>query len=130
MKNLTCDSFQLILSSCSPYFEEVLSGISPFQHPVLFMKDIPFWVLKSLCDFMYAGEVHIFQNKLEELLAVAEILKVIIFEFFFLVGTPETGKILQKSEFFCKKKNIYPSYTKSDKLTHLKLIFNCYFLTA
>ncbi|XP_018569988.1 longitudinals lacking protein, isoforms F/I/K/T-like isoform X2 [Anoplophora glabripennis] len=67
---------RLILSSCSPYFEEVLSGISPFQHPVLFMKDIPFWVLKSLCDFMYAGEVHIFQNKLEELLAVAETLKI------------------------------------------------------
>ncbi|KAJ8917348.1 hypothetical protein NQ315_002370 [Exocentrus adspersus] len=67
---------RLILSSCSPYFEEVLSGISPFQHPVLFMKDIPFWVLKSLCDFMYAGEVHIYQNRLEQLLAVAESLKI------------------------------------------------------
>jgi hypothetical protein len=67
---------QLILSSCSPYFEEILSGISPYQHPVLFMRDIPFWILKSLCDFMYAGEVHIFQNKLEELLTVAEALKV------------------------------------------------------
>ncbi|RZC40347.1 myoneurin-like, partial [Asbolus verrucosus] len=66
----------LILSSCSPYFEEILSGISPFQHPVLFMRDIPFWILKSLCDFMYAGEVHIFQNKLEELLTVAEALKI------------------------------------------------------
>lgn len=40
------------------------------------MKDIPFWILKSLCDFMYAGEVHIFQNKLQELLSVAEILKI------------------------------------------------------
>ncbi|KAJ8953714.1 hypothetical protein NQ314_007324 [Rhamnusium bicolor] len=72
----TLKCHRLILSSCSPYFEEVLSGISPFQHPVLFMKDIPFWILKSLCDFMYAGEVHIFQNKLEELLAVAEMLKI------------------------------------------------------
>ncbi|XP_044261462.1 uncharacterized protein LOC123009313 isoform X2 [Tribolium madens] len=73
-KTLKCH--RLILSSCSPYFEEILSGISPFQHPVLFMKDIPFWILKSLCDFMYAGEVHIFQNKLEELLTVAEALKI------------------------------------------------------
>jgi hypothetical protein len=73
-KTLKCH--RLILSSCSPYFEEILSGISPYQHPVLFMRDIPFWILKSLCDFMYAGEVHIFQNKLEELLTVAEALKV------------------------------------------------------
>lgn len=69
-------SFQVILSSCSPYFEEVLASISPYQHPVLFMKDTPFWILKSLCDFMYSGEVHILQTKLEELLAVAENLKV------------------------------------------------------
>jgi hypothetical protein len=73
-KTLKCH--RLILSSCSPYFEEILSGISPYQHPVLFMRDIPFWILKSLCDFMYAGEVHIFQNKLEELLTVAEALKI------------------------------------------------------
>lgn len=66
----------MILSSCSPYFEEVLNGIGPFQHPVLFMKDIPFWILKALCDFMYAGEVHILQDKLQELLNVATTLKV------------------------------------------------------
>lgn len=54
-----------------------MNGISPMQHPVLFLKDIPYWIVRSLCDFMYSGEVHIFQNKLEELLSVAEALKVI-----------------------------------------------------
>lgn len=68
--------FQLILSSCSVYFDEILSSITPQQHPVIFLKDIPFWILKALCDFMYAGEVHIDQSKLEELLQVAEVLKV------------------------------------------------------
>lgn len=68
----------MILSSCSPYFEEVLSGISPLQHPVLFMKDIPFWILKALCDFMYAGEVHILQDHLEDLITAANALKVIL----------------------------------------------------
>ncbi|XP_056633900.1 myb-like protein X [Diorhabda sublineata] len=72
----TLKCHRVILSSCSPYFEEVLASISPYQHPVLFMKDIPFWILKCLCDFMYSGEVHILQNKLEELLAVAEMLKI------------------------------------------------------
>lgn len=41
------------------------------------MKDVSFWVLKTLCDFMYTGEVQVLQTKLEELLTVAENLKVI-----------------------------------------------------
>ncbi|KAL1501573.1 hypothetical protein ABEB36_006872 [Hypothenemus hampei] len=73
-KTLKCH--RMILSSCSPYFETVLEGITPLQHPVLFMKDIPFWILKALCDFMYAGEVHISQDKLPELLKAAAILKI------------------------------------------------------
>ncbi|KAJ8984152.1 hypothetical protein NQ317_017803 [Molorchus minor] len=89
----TLKCHRLILSSCSPYFEEVLSGISPYQHPVLFMKDVPFWILKSLCDFMYAGEVHIYQDKLEELLAVAETLKIKG-----LAGKQECGSEEVKSE--------------------------------
>ncbi|CAG9862620.1 unnamed protein product [Phyllotreta striolata] len=72
----TLKCHKIILSSCSPYFEEVLAGISPYQHPVLFMKDVSFWALKALCDFMYAGEVNILQTKLEDLLAVAENLKI------------------------------------------------------
>ncbi|XP_066255478.1 uncharacterized protein [Euwallacea similis] len=73
-KTLKCH--RMILSSCSSYFEEILNGIMPFQHPVLFMKDIPFWALKALCDFMYAGEVHIGQDKLADLLAAANSLKI------------------------------------------------------
>lgn len=67
---------QLILSSCSGYFDELLNGISPLQHPVIFLTGVPFWVLKCLIDFMYAGEVHIEQNRLEALLKVAEMLQV------------------------------------------------------
>ncbi|XP_072392700.1 uncharacterized protein [Diabrotica undecimpunctata] len=72
----TLKCHRVILSSCSPYFEEVLASISPYQHPVLFMKDVPFWTLKCICDFMYSGEIHILQTKLDELLAIAETLKI------------------------------------------------------
>ncbi|KAF2891275.1 hypothetical protein ILUMI_14898, partial [Ignelater luminosus] len=65
----------MILSSCSTYFEEILSGITPLQHPVIILKGTPFWILKALIDFMYAGEINIDQNKLPELLDVAELLK-------------------------------------------------------
>ncbi|XP_017774394.1 PREDICTED: protein jim lovell-like isoform X2 [Nicrophorus vespilloides] len=73
-KTIRCH--KLILSSCSSYFDEILSTITPFQHPVIFLKGTPFWILKSLIDFMYVGEVHIEQSKLQEILEVAEILKI------------------------------------------------------
>ncbi|KAL3271090.1 hypothetical protein HHI36_021587 [Cryptolaemus montrouzieri] len=73
-KSLKCH--KLILSSCSSYFDQVLEKIMPYQHPVIFMKDIPFNILKSLCDFMYAGEVNILQSDLDQLLAVGESLKI------------------------------------------------------
>lgn len=66
----------MILSSCSTYFEDILHGLSPVHHPIIFLRGIPYWILKALTDFMYAGEVSIDQNKLQELLEVAELLKV------------------------------------------------------
>ncbi|KAF5272060.1 hypothetical protein FQR65_LT05042 [Abscondita terminalis] len=57
-------------------FREILSDITPLQHPVIILKSTPFWVLKALIDFMYAGEVNIDQNKLPELLDTAELLKI------------------------------------------------------
>ncbi|KAK4878681.1 hypothetical protein RN001_011187 [Aquatica leii] len=73
-KSLKCH--RMILSSCSAYFEEILADITPMQHPVIILKSTPFWILRALIDFMYAGEVNIDQNKLPELLDTAESLKI------------------------------------------------------
>lgn len=70
--------FQLILSSCSSYFDDVLEKVTPFQHPIIFMKDISFDILKSLCEFMYVGEVNILNRDLDQILRVGESLKVCI----------------------------------------------------
>lgn len=67
---------RMILSSCSAYFEDILSDITPTQHPVIILKSTPYWILRALIDFMYAGEVNIDQNRLPELLDVAELLKI------------------------------------------------------
>lgn len=71
----TLKCHKMILSSCSPYFEEVMNSIGPLEHPVLFMNS-PFWVLEALCSFMYAGEVNIKENQLNDLLNAATSLKV------------------------------------------------------
>lgn len=64
-----------MLSACSPYMEELLSS-NPCQHPIIFLKDMKFWQLQALVDFMYRGEVNVTQDKLPNLLSAAEALQI------------------------------------------------------
>ena len=64
-----------MLSACSPYMEELLSS-NPCQHPIIFLKDMKFWQLQALIDFMYRGEVNVTQDKLPSLLSAAEALQI------------------------------------------------------
>lgn len=55
--------------------EELLSS-NPCQHPIIFLKDMKFWQLQALIDFMYRGEVNVTQDKLPSLLSAAEALQI------------------------------------------------------
>lgn len=66
---------KVMLSACSSYFEELLSQ-NPCQHPIVLMKDLKFWEVQALVDFMYRGEVNVGQDKLPSLLAAAEALQI------------------------------------------------------
>ncbi|KAJ1520956.1 hypothetical protein ONE63_004032 [Megalurothrips usitatus] len=66
---------KVMLSACSSYFEELLSQ-NPCQHPIVLMKDLRFWEVQALVDFMYRGEVNVTQDKLPSLLAAAEALQI------------------------------------------------------
>lgn len=77
---LACDGQQLkahkmILSACSPYFQELLSN-TPDTHPIIFFKDVQLAELQALLDFMYQGEVSVDQKRLNSLLKVAENLQI------------------------------------------------------
>lgn len=67
---------RMVLSTSSPYFENILRNIHPYQHPVIILKDIPYQMMKCLCGFMYAGEIKVNQEKLSELISIAETLKI------------------------------------------------------
>lgn len=64
-----------MLSACSTYFEQLLSQ-NPCQHPIVIMKDLRFWEVQALVDFMYRGEVSVSQDKLKCLLAAADALQI------------------------------------------------------
>jgi BTB/POZ domain len=66
---------KVVLSACSTYFEQLLSH-NPCQHPIIFMKDMRFWEVRALVDFMYRGEVNVTQEELNSLLRAAEALQV------------------------------------------------------
>jgi hypothetical protein len=46
---------RVVLSACSSYFRVLLKCISPWQHPVLVLKDVPFLDLQSVLEFVYLG---------------------------------------------------------------------------
>ena len=47
---------KVVLSACSSYFRILLKGISPWQHPVLVLRDVPYLDLQSILEFVYLGK--------------------------------------------------------------------------
>merc|ERR1711923_487480 len=67
---------KVVLSACSSYFRDLLRGISLWQHPVLVLRDVQFLELKSILEFVYLGEVNVEQDRLEDFLKTAELLRI------------------------------------------------------
>ena len=72
----TLKAHKVYLSACSEYFRNVLRGTNMWQHPILFLSEIPFNDLQKILEFIYCGEVQIQQKKLGSFLKSAEILKI------------------------------------------------------
>ncbi|CAG9098968.1 unnamed protein product [Plutella xylostella] len=77
---LCCDggkikAHKMLLSVCSNYFKQIFKE-NPCQHPVIIFKNVKFEDLNAIINFMYHGEVNIFQEQLESFLITAELLEV------------------------------------------------------
>ena len=66
---------KMLLSSCSPFFRELLHG-NTCQHPIIVLSDIKYKDLESIIQFVYNGKVNILQDELNSFLRAAEILKI------------------------------------------------------
>ena len=65
---------KIVLSSCSEYFKNILKQ-NKHSHPLLCLADINFDDLTNVIDYIYHGEVQIYQEDLDRFLNVAQRLK-------------------------------------------------------
>ena len=78
---LTCDGDQqvqahkVILSASSSFFNKLLKK-NKHPHPLLYMRGLTNSQLNNLLDFIYHGEVNIYEDNLEEFLDVAQQLQI------------------------------------------------------
>jgi hypothetical protein len=77
---LCCDggkikAHKMLLSACSNYFKQIFKE-NPCQHPVIIFRNFKYEDLNAIINFMYHGEVNIFQEQLESFLITAEFLEV------------------------------------------------------
>ena len=62
---------RLVLSACSGYFNEILSQNS-HSHPLLCMDGINFVEMNNVLDYIYNGELQIYQDDLDRFLQIAQ----------------------------------------------------------
>ena len=62
---------RLVLSACSPYFRNILTA-NTHSHPLLCLEGVSSQNLNFVLDYIYQGEVQIFQEQLDEFLKIAQ----------------------------------------------------------
>ena len=83
---------KVVLSSCSEYFKNVLHNSQKHSHPVLCLEGLGNTDLTNILDYIYNGEVNIYQEDLDRFLTISQRLKLEG-----LIGQEET---LDKTEDF------------------------------
>ncbi|XP_063365772.1 uncharacterized protein LOC134654232 [Cydia amplana] len=71
----TLKAHKLVLSACSPYFEQIFRD-NPCQHPIVILKGIPFSEINLLVEFMYKGSVDVQELDLQSLMHTASELEI------------------------------------------------------
>ena len=89
---------KVILAASSPFFQNLLKR-NPHQHPLIYMRGVKSADLVAIVDFLYHGEVNVYQEDLDVFLAIAEELKIKG-----LAGEREDTKNADTPKQFIKKK--------------------------
>ena len=71
---LACDTHKVILSSSISFFKNLLKR-NKHAHPLIYMRGFKYDDPLALVDFLYYGEANVYQENLENFLAIAEALQ-------------------------------------------------------
>ena len=66
---------KVILSSCSDYFNTILKNNGKHTHPVLCLEGMSYQDLQNVLDYVYNGELKIYQEDIDRFLTVAQRLR-------------------------------------------------------
>uniref|UniRef100_A0A1B6GQ17 BTB domain-containing protein n=1 Tax=Cuerna arida TaxID=1464854 RepID=A0A1B6GQ17_9HEMI len=66
---------RIILSACSPYFQDILKGI-PSSHAIVILCGISAEDARSIVEFVYKGELSVSSERFTSILRAAEALKI------------------------------------------------------
>ena len=69
--NQEIEAHRIILSACSPFFNNMLKR-NKHPHPLIYMRGLKAKDLEAIVDFIYQGEANIYQEALDNFLALAE----------------------------------------------------------
>ena len=70
--NKQVSAHKLVLSACSEYFKNIFRNNHKHQHPLLCLDGLSSTDLTNVLDYIYNGEVQIYQDNLDRFLAVAQ----------------------------------------------------------
>ena len=66
---VSISSHKVVLSACSPFFRNVLKR-NQHQHPLLYLNGVKSTDLKNILDYVYRGEVQIFEDQIDSFFVV------------------------------------------------------------
>ena len=70
-EDVQVDAHRIILSACSPFFQRIFKK-NIHSHPMIYLRGLKSKDLVAIVDFMYNGEVSVFQDDLDNFLVLAE----------------------------------------------------------
>ena len=110
---------KVVLSSCSEYFKNVLKQ-NKHPHPLLCLEGISFKDLSNILDYIYNGEIKLYQRDLDSFVTIAERLK--------LEGLIGSGDNL--SELFEEEQKYEINEFPTQEITNQKLVVDSDFSEA
>ena len=109
---------KLVLSACSEYFKDIFRNNNKLNvHPLLCLSGISSDDLKNIVDYIYNGEVQIFQEDLDRFLSIAQRLKL---EGLIGENDPPKQDDFANSKVYAKKEDTLSESSFQDQLPYDK----------